>query len=897
MNKHLKNEYLISFALSVCFITLAFILAGVYPFGDYSAACSDMRLQFLDVTTGIFERLKRGESIFVTYTGLGTNFYAVATYLLFDPMNIIFFFFDAKYFQEAYLIIMIIKYGLISLCASVYLKQSRYTALSGRLNIALSVLYAFGSFCTKAIINTMWLANIALLPIVLLGIERIIEKRDIKPLFFGFLLCLTTNYYLAFATGIFAALYFLYYSFVMKKDIKSLVKPFLLCVLTVMLTGGICAVIILPSWMNISAAYNDMFAESGAGTLFVWSFADIAQAVGILQETSATAVSLHAFFGVIPLFTAVLFMLDTKISRREKLAALCFIMFMLLSFTLRPLYLMWHVFREPTSFYGRFAYTAAFLFIMLCARCLSALELKNKLLTFIPFGFVALLAFYAATAKNTTPWLMGECVVITLFAAVYGIMLSYWLKNGSRRLITALACTMMLEALLMCCFGVSKLKTGNVWTARSADFAEYDNTLALVNSIDDSGFYRATNVNSVNTNKPLTFGYNSLETFSSQTNQRSLEKLSQLGLWCPYDYRILANYFNNTVSEGIFGVKYILAPGKENIIEDDLGRKIHFTNNSTSAYRLTSDNYECLANGENGALYRSKTAFPLMFAADEAVINVNSDFYDKAEIITGSYRNQEKLLNSIFGTDEKLYTEYPLTENAPINAELEKTDDISRRLAISPESPDGTGSVMYSLDVEDEGEYFIDSRVSFSPLDGISNRYWYLINGLPAKNLFNVNNQLLTEDIGAYKKGDTLTVNLVAARDIAYTKPILFKLDSAVFRKFYDMAAENALENISQNGADITASSDFDKDRLIFTTLSYDKGFHVYIDGAEAEKVCIADAFTGFYIPSGRHDIRISYISPGFKTGAAITAIFVVLSCFVLYFTQKYNKKPLRKPL
>ncbi|MBQ6555804.1 MAG: YfhO family protein, partial [Firmicutes bacterium] len=764
------------------------------------------------------------------------------------------------------------------------------TSLSGGLNIALSVLYAFGSFCTKSIINTMWLANIALLPIVLLGIERIIEKKDIKVLFFGFLFCLTTNYYLAFSTGIFAALYFLYYSFVMKKSIKSLVAPLFLCVLTVGLTGGICAFIILPSWMNISASYSDMFAESGAGSLFVWSFADIAQCIGILQETSATAVSLHGFFGVIPLFASVLFMLDSKISIKEKIAAACFIAFMLLSYTLRPLYLMWHVFREPTSFYGRFAYTAAFLFILLCARCLSKFELKKKVLAVIPFAAVVLLAFYAATAKNTTAWLMGEFAVIAIFAAAYTAILYFYLKNGNKKLVWALSCVIIGEALLMCCFGVQKLKTGNTWILRTDELTEYDNTKALVNAINDSGFYRATNVNSVNTNKPLTFGYNSLETFSSQTNQRSLEKLSQLGIWCPYDYRISANYFNNTVSESIFGVKYILAPGTENIIEDDLGRKLPFTNNSTSGYRLTSDNYECLTENENGALYLNKTAFPLMFAADEAVINANEDFYDKYEIITGSFRNQEKLLNAMFGTDIKLYTEYPMQENEPVYAAVTPEDEVLRSLEISPDSPDGTGLAGYSLDVEDAGEYLIDARVVFSPLDGISSRYWFLINGIPAKNLFNVNNQMLTADIGAYKKGDKLTVDLLAARGLTYTRPILFRLDSEAFGKFYEKANENALKNISQTGADITAESDFKEEKFIFSSLSYDEGFHVYIDGAEAEKIRICDAFMGFYVPAGSHDIKISYVSPGFKSGVIISAVFLVLSIAVFVIIRKLRK-------
>ena len=73
MSKFFKSEYFISFFAAVAVITLAFAIAHVYPFGTYTAACSDMRMQFLNLTAALFDRIKGGRSIFVTYSGgLGT---------------------------------------------------------------------------------------------------------------------------------------------------------------------------------------------------------------------------------------------------------------------------------------------------------------------------------------------------------------------------------------------------------------------------------------------------------------------------------------------------------------------------------------------------------------------------------------------------------------------------------------------------------------------------------------------------------------------------------------------------------------------------------------------------------------------------------------------------------
>ena len=97
-----KSEYFLSFAIAGLFALIGFAVWGAWPFGEYSVSCSDMRIQFLDLLTGFIRKLKNGESLFIAYEGLGTNLYAWATYMMFDPLNVIFLFFDELYHQDAY---------------------------------------------------------------------------------------------------------------------------------------------------------------------------------------------------------------------------------------------------------------------------------------------------------------------------------------------------------------------------------------------------------------------------------------------------------------------------------------------------------------------------------------------------------------------------------------------------------------------------------------------------------------------------------------------------------------------------------------------------------------------------------------------------------------------------
>ena len=903
MNKLTKHENLLSFIISVITVTLAFAFIGAYPFGAYSAAFSDMRAQFLDVTAGFYNQIKSGGSPFVAYTALGTNLYAVAAYLAFDPLKILFLFFDARYYQEVYLFIIIIKYGLIALFMSVYFKKSSYVRLSGLMNIALSVMYAFGSFSVKSEINEMWLLNIALLPLVMLGIEKAAEKGKITLLYFSYLLCLVSNYYLAFMTGIFAALYFVFFCIVKKQ--KSFIKPLFLCALGALLAGGTAAVILLPAFANVSSGYVDMVQTSAFKPFIEWKPNEIAQGLALFQETSATYVTIHAFAGVFPLVLVFMLPLNKNISKREKIAVLIFVFIMVLSLLIRPIYLVWHIFRDPTSFYARFVYCLDFLLVAAAARCISILEISRKKLLPVPALIVFLISFYGVSVAPSV-WLLKMLLAVMVLVIAYTLLIYFDKKKN------ILACAVLFESVLMCLFGMAKLKTAHGASLRADDLKIYDDTKALVSQIDDDGFYRMTDVNSVAVNRPLTMDYNSLETFSSQTNQSSLEKLSQLGLWCPYDYRISANYFNNIAAEGLFGVKYIMAVGKDSKAEDNLGRTVYQDGGFTTSLRLNSDNYELIAENEHGYLYKNKTAFPLMFGINEAAITSDERFHPAngdEESVNDGLANQIYFLNDMFGTEHKFYSlvEYDWIPqnvknidisylNTPeLNAiygdrqYLELTGSNKDRAA----NDDEMGSLSYIAEADEDAEYLIGSFASYDVRDGAQTTFVYSANGVMLKNMYNEHNGILLADIGPYKKGDKIEIDLQTMRSLFVMAPSIVKFNREEFNDIYERAQAAALKDIRQENGSITAVSDFDKETLVFSSLSYDNGFHVYIDGREAEKVKIADAFMGFYAPAGTHEVKIDYISPGFKTGAAVSIVSIALSAAVfalLGFVRKRER-------
>ena len=86
-------------------------------------------------------------------------------------------------------------------------------------------------------------------------------------------------------------------------------------------------------------------------------------------------------------------------------------------------------------------------------------------------------------------------------------------------------------------------------------------------------------------------------------------------------------------------------------------------------------------------------------------------------------------------------------------------------------------------------------------------------------------------------------------------------------------------------------------DETIVTTVPYENGWTLYIDGKEAEIVPYQGAFIAFKCPEGAHTAELRFVAPGLKTGAAIScagiaalAVFVIIDIRQKKTVKKENK-------
>lgn len=180
--------------------------------GDATVLRMDLYHQYGPLYAELYDRITNGYSLVYSWTsGLGGGFLGNLFNYCASPFAIIILLFGHKNMPEAIGVMILLKAVLSSATFSYYLNKSakKPTILS----IPFGLLYAFSGYFIAYSWNIMWLDAMSIFPLVILGIEKIIDKK--KPSLFIFALTYTmiTNYYMAYMVCIIAVIYFLIYYF------------------------------------------------------------------------------------------------------------------------------------------------------------------------------------------------------------------------------------------------------------------------------------------------------------------------------------------------------------------------------------------------------------------------------------------------------------------------------------------------------------------------------------------------------------------------------------------------------------------------------------------------------------------------------------------------------------
>ena len=116
------------------------------------------------------------------------------------------------------------------------------------------------------------------------------------------------------------------------------------------------------------------------------------------------------------------------------------------------------------------------------------------------------------------------------------------------------------------------------------------------------------------------------------------------------------------------------------------------------------------------------------------------------------------------------------------------------------------------------------------------------------------------------------------------------------FEQYYEAMSKNPYEVKEHTSNFIKGTIDVDEKGIFFTSIPYDKGWKITVDGKKLEQeetIAIADAFLGFPLEGGTHEIELEYTPVGFIVGRNITfiGIGIYLGCHGYHVYKRKNKR------
>lgn len=362
-------------------------------------------------------------------------------------------------------------------------------------------------------------------------------------------------------------------------------------------------------------------------------------------------------------------------------------------------------------------------------------------------------------------------------------------------------------------------------------FSSYDDYKKEVTSykelsclLDDSTFFRVKNDMKSNYNASSYTDYKSIANYSSMQNNDSLMFLYNLG------YPVYTNTVDDISYEPVFlsilGVKYIYT---KNSYENASGLKL-----------INQDGDKYLYKNE----YALSPAILLPSDAKHFKFTHNTNPFEQVNAFAKIISNSDVLYQKV------------VPQNNLLQIQEGKQLFIYNKFS-------GANQKFIRNDKEEENIYSNFKNGFYMRRKGMDDNFIYYIHSSPK---------------GGYIYFDSLEK---ATELVAYT------LNANNYDKLMANLSKNQMKVNSHSQSSLEGEINSDKNGIIMTSLAYNKGFTVYVDGKKVDIYSISDTLLAFDISKGYHTIEIKYVSYGFKLGVIVSLLSVLLLIAITIIDKK----------
>lgn len=514
-----KNTWLTHFLSGLIPLLIFFVISqfmGYLPFGNKTFQILDSYSQY----PGFIMALKNFN--FFSWNGaLGINLFSSFSYYSFSPLNIFILLIKPSTYNYFFTTLTFLRIFLLGFSMSYYLKSKNIEKFY---MILFSTIFALIGFTSAYYYQNIWIDSIILLPIVILGVEKILQGQKSTTFIITLTLSIINNFYIGYIIGLFSTIYF--FSYLIKKDNKfKLTKRYIFSALLVI---TMCAIILVPTFYALMNGKIDVLKNTNfLGLTSDWKRIPFSLTSGSTLINSYQSEGLaQVYSSLFALGLSILYIFNKKIDLKEKLPALVILTIFILSFTYKFFNYAWHMFAQPIWWDSRFSFCYSFFLIKLASDYLKSNkypDIKNKLLSSIIISSIILAsAFYIF--DNTLHLSYLNLIFVLISILLLNIIIFYF--NSKKKIFFAL---LVLLELSINCYNNFRINTlNNNLTDNYSKVKSIENKIANLKHKDKS-FYRIERMNPFLTNDGLYFNYPTTTSFNSINNTKPEEFLKNLG--------------------------------------------------------------------------------------------------------------------------------------------------------------------------------------------------------------------------------------------------------------------------------------------------------------------------------------------------------------------------------
>ena len=858
-----KKYYTISVLIPAVMILAIFLLFSIIPFGHRTWLTIDLGQQYVDFFSYYQDTLlHHPEQFFYSFSkSIGGEMVSLWSYYLLSPFNLIFLLIPRSAIAMGVSLLIFLKLVSCTVSFAVLLdvkfKQRNGTALL----FALS--YGFMSYLSANQFNVMWLDALIALPLIVLGVDALLQKRN--PLYYVLPVSLTilSNYYTGYMICLFLGLYFPY-AFLMMNDSfswKTFGKQFVRFIFYSVLSIGLMMVILLPTFYSL-------LGSKGTATTIAWSLTSEYNPLLMVSKLFLGSFDFqemqkgypNIFVGSLALFSFLSYFKEKRISLFQRLYALFITVIILISFNIEMLDKLWHAGQFPNWYSYRFSFLFSFWIVFLGYQWALKKTTIGVRETFV--YFILILAAGIGFILFPQDYLQGWQIALG-FGLSMGILYSLILIGRGKRMHQKfLISFVVIELLLNSIITLSRLgyEMNSEFTAYQASLSNWSTVLRPA----ENDFYRSEKTMLRSKNDSLQVPTYGVSHFSSTFEKETERFFDAIGVRQGNAY---VNYSNGTLlTDALLGIKNTFIETTDATYNERWERK-------------DLEDFSTIASFDEGHIVTNPNALSIAYPMKAILKSMKVPTNHPITM-------QNQLANALSGTTspKNIFTKVPYETTFE---NISASPVVYQRVQLEDNTRFGTITLTFTPETNDPIYLEMAGTMGEEDLE-------MTLNGEPYA-FYPVQSKPVLLSVAKNQKGHPQTLQIIVKADgFEFSKLSLYSLNTTLLNERLEQTKAQELKLETFSATQFSGTMDVLEDSTVLTTIPYSKGWKVWVDGQEVQTYKILDSLLGFTISKGAHHIEYRYTTPFLLEGSLVSLASLLLLSYILY---KRNKYPPAKPV